>query len=102
MTLVFIKFNFIFKHPDFAVHSDSDIAVLEQLCEGILEGSFFISDDRCHDSQSCSVFKRHHRIGHLLDGLAGDRDVVVWTVGSSCSCIKQTQVVIDFRDGADR
>jgi len=101
MSLVFIKFDLILQHPHFAIHPDSDIAVLHQFGKDILEGALSVGDQRGHDRQSCSVRQRHDSVGHFLDCLAGDRDVVVGTVGRSGSGVQQTEIIVDLRDGAD-
>ena len=102
MLAVLVEFDLVLKHLYLAVHPDADIPVPPQLLKGVLVGAFLVADDRGHDGQAGAFRPGHDGSDHFRDCLPGDRDIVVRTVRHTRTGIQKPQVIIDFRDGADR
>ena len=59
-------------------------------------------NNRRQQHQALTFRLREHVIDHLADGLRGQRDVVVRTTRFADAGVQQSQIVVDFSNGAYR
>ena len=85
-----------------AVDPEPHIAARLHVGEDVDELTLAVARDRRQHHQPRLGRQRQHGVDHLRDGLRLQRQVVERAIGRSGARKQQTQVVVDFGDGADR
>ena len=87
---------------DRAVHAHAHVAGLARILEHLPVLALAVLHDGREDHIARAVGQVEQRIHHLLDGLLGDFATALRAVGHADAGEEQAQVVVHFRDRADR
>ncbi|MND56580.1 hypothetical protein D3C80_476890 [compost metagenome] len=77
-------------------------ALLHQFCEFLLVLALTAADQRREDVKARAFLEVKHAVDHLADRLAFDRQTGGGRIGNTDARKKQTHIVVDFGDSADR
>ena len=76
-------------------------ALLVQLVKQIFEFALAAAHDGSHDGNTLAAAEFEDALGDLICRLPADGATAVGAVGRADGSVEQTQVVVDFRDGAN-
>ncbi len=102
MLIRFFQFDLVlFQQLDLAVHPHARKALAANAVEDLLMRALAPAHHRRQHQKLRTFFKSHDRIHHLVDRLAADQPAADRAVRFADSGVKQAQIVVDLRHGAD-
>jgi len=99
---VAVQLDFVVEREHFAIHARAHKAGLADFLQYCLVGAFPFAHHRRQDQEAAAFRQREDGIHDFLRGLALDRPAADRAVGNAHAGEQQAQVVVDFRDRADR
>ena len=100
VVLALVKQDFVGKVAKFTVNAGAE-ALLVEFVEQVLELALAPADDRRIDDDALAGSQLQDALHDLFGRLAGDGPAAVGAVWHADGCVEQTQIIVDFGDGAD-
>ena len=100
--LALVELEIVFQADEFAVHARAGEAMLDELFRLFFEFALTAAHDGRHDHDAVFGRESHHALHDLFGRLARDGLAAFRTMRQPDGRIKQSKVVVDFCDGADR
>ena len=91
----------LFQQLDLAVHPHTRKSLAANTVENLLVGTLAPAHHRRQHQKLRTLFKRHDRIYHLVDGLAADQPAADRTMRLADSGVEQAQIVVNLRHRTD-
>ncbi|MNM75939.1 hypothetical protein D3C81_877420 [compost metagenome] len=101
MLFLLVQLRQFIEFEQLAVDPRTDKALGAQFFEDRQVFTLALANHRRQQHQLAAFWLGQHQVDHLADGLCFQRDVMVRAARGADAGVKQTQVVVDFSDGAD-
>ena len=101
MLLSFFQLDFIRQIEDFAVYSYADKALFLNVLKFLDKLAFFTFCNRSQNLNFCPFREEHNLVNDLVNRLRRNFPAADGAMRNTDSCPKQTQIVINLRNGAD-
>ncbi len=94
--------DFLVQLSKLAVDARTHEALARELAQLLAKFAFSSADHRSQYSNPRATAQCDHAVGHLLDGLTGDRFATAVAVWLTDARVEQAQVIVDFSRRSDR
>ena len=98
---ILVKFNFFRKFIHVAINTNSYIAHLNSLFKYLGMLTLSSSYNRCQHLNSCAFRQCHDTVHNFINALLSDFLTAVRAVRNTDSCIKQSEIIINFSNGTN-
>ena len=100
MMLIFIECDLLAELMDFAIHPDTDKALLSQPLKDLLVLPFFLLHQRRQQQHFFTLLAAKQRLQHIMNRLGADRLAALWAVRLTGAGKQQAEMIVNLRDCA--